>query len=563
MLSLLHAQAVYPLVVVTDPISPEQFDGPLFGVDCMKTANGLAFPIWHAPLLRQLFGEPDADALGWVEWACQREKALDDIRAGTHPLLQTIAARYPWMHPWQVEAMAFCATSPAAGIFIEPGMGKTAPMCALVRDDIVAQPANRPKRPTLVIASGPDLLLDAWEPELENVAPELRVCNLNNQFARYSRIEPHDIFLVGRQTLAFRQATIRDGLKALGVKRVIVDESYTMANPDTVLATVLGNDWIDVPERILMSGLPAPMGEHQWWTQVNFLAPGLLPVNREEFMRQFFERNDEGRKVVKPERREQLMQRVAKVGLFRGQEVSPLFKGSHILEHHCELPTSPNVRASYDLMRDDLRLQLNRVIQEKHMGLAGFTQRTAQVFRRILRLRELTSGYIVDESGKWQLVSDYRFRKLDEVLDSLGDHQAIIWMIWDADFRMLPHVLPHRAGRAGFIWGATQNKTYRQGVRKRFRAGELQYLFTNPPCQRHGLTLFDPRRDYKCHHAVFFDYNYSLDEFEQAGKRLPRLGQDSVVANHVIICKDTIDETIYARLMQRRQDSDDMHEFLK
>lgn len=562
------AGAQYPVVVVCAPISWEMLDNELYGVPFRRTDDGYAFAIWHAPRLVELFGDAEDDnGRAWTAWAIQRERNFLDIKRGAHPLL---SQGPPWMKDYQREALALCRVSPIAAIFHEPGMGKTAVMIELLKLGIADDLASglRFPRPTLVVGGDPTLLYDAWERELELRDPQHRIAWANLNTKRDLLYQHAALFMVARLTLVRRRASIRLTLQHQHVRRVIVDESFTMANPENRTHQVLLEDWGRVPERILLSGLPAPNNALEYWSQINFVAPGLLPLTAEECRAKFFKKGG-GAPVLREDKADLFWGRIATVAVVRtskGDPTRPQMLAPKL--RYCELPEQPlNVRAAYELLRAESKQQIAASRRMYAAGRLTEKQKMGRIFGIILRRRELANGYIVDRSKKWQLVSTHKFDLLIATLREIGAQKCVIWMNFDEDFRVIGRHHPALAARSGFIWGATNQMKYRKEVLRRFRnepgPESLQYLFANPASIRHGLTLFNPKAGVPCHNDICFNIDHSLDRFWQSWFRLNRVGQKHPLQRWILMTANTIEESIYADVINKRENYEEGAEKLK
>lgn len=536
-----RAGAIYPVVRVSTPIPPDLLAGDLYGVDHLRVEDGTIWPIWYAAALAGALGDPHDDySRGWLHWVADRDAQIRSIRDGTHPLLTADAPGREWMDYHQRQAWAFCRVSPVAAIYHDPGMGKTATMITVIHDTL-RDWAHQPWRPRsewpmqLVVTGNATLLGDTWERELDTRAPGIPYANLNRGRAMVE--EPYDLYLISRHALMARRASMRRAMlhpatPERSLYRVIFDESSVMANADNATWQIISEDYGAVESRILLSGEPAPNNVEEYWPQIHFLAPGLLPATLDGF-RKAFSRAENGRWVVRDEHLDRVMGRIARVAIASTQEDHPVLSQLKIETIMRTTPLPDRLRGPYELMDTDMRRAMHAAGDDKE-------SRKGAAFTRIMRLRELCTGYIVSDD-EWKLVSTHRFDLLERVLDEIGSRQAVVWMNFEHDFLNARRLLPHRAERGAFIWGKTLQQSYRRQVLNDFREGKHQYLFAQTKSIRHGLTLFDAARLEMCRDVVFFNPDHSWESLKQAQFRVKRLGQRWRPNCWILACENTIE----------------------
>jgi SNF2 family DNA or RNA helicase len=541
--------ALYPVCVVRGELPPTMLDNELKGISRRRTnaeEPSYIFPLWHAERLAGLFGEPSTDYGASVMRALREQaKAIDAIRRGEHELLKQAPA-YFFEH--QKQGWAMMMVSKSFALFFEPGLGKTATVIELLRVR---------RMPTLVICPL-SLIRATWIPELRSRAPELRVANVSERAELAS--DSFDVYLLNNHKMLHHRHTYKTALLE-HVRRVVVDESSMMKSTESKTTRAILEDYGGLDERYILSGTPAPNGPHEYWAQINLVRPGLLPLTPSEFNATWFRETGirRGGFKAKVGAVEDLMPRVASCSLFREKAECIDIPEKVFAPRFLTLPQEPRkIRDAYVTLRDELRTEVKQAYSQ---GIA--TQKIGGIFARIMKLRELTSGFIVGSDGHWNLVSKHKFDVLDEILEELGPRQCVIWMNFIADFEYLPLAMPHRSQRAGVIYGGTTDPVYRQRVIDMFLRHEIQYLFANPRSLGHGVTLFDPKSPSICQDCVYFDLDYSLETFGQSQDRLHRIGQRHNVTYYPILCEDTIDMEIYARLQAKREDADNALDFLK
>lgn len=550
---------LYPVLVAKSDIT-EDFKNVCPGISYkVHKRNGSTFstfPFWHFEELIRLFGEPKQEyGQRILDQLRQQRKQIEAIRTGDHPLIER-APSYFYQH--QKICWALAVVSRTFNFFLEPGLGKTAIMIELMR-----MPSRRV--PTLVVCPV-TLCRGTWMRELKMRAPELTVANLHEkpQLAQ----DNYDVYILNPQKLVRRIEEFKARLLPK-IGRVITDESSMYKNPDSKITKIATRILCTIPERYNLSGTPAPNGIHEYWGQLSFVRPGLLPVNSQQYLNTWFTSPYRGRWKPKSGAMEEIMERISTCSIFMSKEECLDLPDKHHIERYVELPGK--IRRNYELMKNQLQQEL---VQAKNAD--NKEQKLGMIFARIMKLREITSGFVVtstkdQQTGKrksqWNYVSDHKFEALHELLQEIGPKQVVVWMNFVKDFEVWYAYYQKKypnlyAKKCGYIYGEIKAKGYRQDIIDDFFDGKLQYLFANPASLGHGITLCNSA--HPCTNAIYYDLDYSLEKFQQSQDRLHRIGQTGDKVNYyAILSEDSIDEEIWDRLKNKASMSADALGYLK
>lgn len=186
-----------------------------------------------------------------------------------------------------------------------------------------------------------------------------------------------------------------------------------------------------------------------------------------------------------------------------------------------------------------------RELKEHSMTLlnSGELLTTPLVLVQMLRLHQVTSNYLPTEDGHMLQLSEHnpRLECLKEIIEEIGDQQALIWARFDQDIDQIMRVLPGAAQCDGRV-----DPTTRTDAIHRFQRGELQYLVSKPQTKgmSRGQTLLCP-----C--VVYYNNTFSLEDRLQSEDRPHRAGQTKTVTYFDIVAPGTIDVSIVAALRNK------------
>jgi SNF2 family DNA or RNA helicase len=145
-------------------------------------------------------------------------------------------------------------------------------------------------RKTLVICPR-TLIKSAWiEEDIRKFAPELYPVTLNMWSARKRRswrsaLENYQIGVINPESF---KASLKDIETYFKPEVVILDESTIIKSPDSDITKKFTKFAENIPAVYLMSGTPAPSGDHEYYTQCNVIMPGIFGSSYYTFKKRYF-----------------------------------------------------------------------------------------------------------------------------------------------------------------------------------------------------------------------------------------------------------------------------------
>jgi len=122
-----------------------------------------------------------------------------------------------------------------------------------------------------------------------------------------------------------------------------------------------------------------------------------------------------------------------------------------------------------------------------------------------------------------------RIKALREIIETIGDEQAIIWCSFVDEIKTIEAELPGAAA----IFGEVDMKE-RDRVIDRFKAGEVKYLVISIAINE-GFNL------QHCRNAILYSDNYSRTKRENAIMRIHRIGQNSQCRVFRLLAEKSVD----------------------
>ena len=151
------------------------------------------------------------------------------------------------------------------------------------------------------------------------------------------------------------------------------------------------------------------------------------------------------------------------------------------------------------------------------------------------KLLQLCNGAVYDESGDVLEVHDCKLEAFMETVEQLNGQHALVYYYFRHDRERLLKALEKTGLRVRVYTGAKDEQDW--------NAGEIDILLAQPASCGYGLNLQDGG-----HHVIWFGLTWSLEEYQQANKRLHRQGQQYPVIVHRLVVQGGTDEDVIRSL---------------
>lgn len=466
----------------------------------------------------------------------------------------------------------------SAMIAHEPGLGKT-------RTGLTAFERARIKVPdlSLLVIAPISLLEAAWHEDMRKFVPHLTFHNVHKNGWPFG--EWPDVLGVNYEHFQREDKVVAAG-QFIRARRVMaaLDESSKMKNHASLTTKHLLALRTLFTYRIVMSGTPAPNDESEYWAQMEFVCPGILGKSFNKFRRTYFYLRGRGGQAINTEGLVLTRQVMSDLYSKQGAEYAITDKSREELFR----TIGPKIHAAKKEECLDLPEQIDqtRLVQMGPRQKIAYNQMkrhlvaemqgqdvVAQVaLAKLMKLREITSGFAISENQEYVETDNPKLKLLDEILDELGDRQAIIWGNFTWEIEKIVQLLQGRAipseaactclvdfvdqGRCPGCRKNKENERYqvatlygktkdREDSINGFISGKYRYLVANPHSAAHGLTFVN------CSHQIFFSLDYSWEAFEQAKARTHRAGQKQTCVYFYLVADGSIDQEILAVLKKK------------
>lgn len=437
--------------------------------------------------------------------------ALDVAAVPHHPLDERL-------HDYQRDAVRHLHAHPRAGLFLVPGLGKTA---------ISLSALTSVHLPVLVVAPK-RVIEETWPEEIKLWRPDLSYTLIREDGAtRQHRLdEDTDIHLITRDTFA-EDLALGNRMKKNRYNTVIIDELSGFKSRASKRWKAANRLVKSVPYVWGLTGTPTPNSLLDLWPQLFLLDRGArLGRTLTAYRSQHFlpgNRLPTGiitSWTLRPGSEALIHERIRDLCLSI-DKTNVKFPLRNDVYHRFDLPKK--ARSAYDRMNKEFVTEVGKTLASVE-NAAAKTNKLSQIASGFM----YHSGLIGAEEHDEAEITHHHDERMDLLKGILEDTQGAPVMIfyrYQEDRRRLL-TLP----------GAVDIKTPHSV--DRWNRGNIPILLAHPASAGHGLNLQKGGSL-----QIWYGLTWSSEEYVQGVGRLVRQGQSSpVVAVHHLVARDTVDE---------------------
>jgi SNF2 family DNA or RNA helicase len=178
--------------------------------------------------------------------------------------------------------------------------------------------------------------------------------------------------------------------------------------------------------------------------------------------------------------------------------------------------------------------------------LNGKVTTTVTVLTQLMRLHQITCGYVTADDGSTQSVESNRIKELMSILEEV-DGKAIIWANYQMSVSDIIKNLIKKYGEDSYVhyYGLTPQEDRQDNIRKFQSDPKCRFIVGTPSTGGYGITLTAANT------VIYYSNGYDLEKRLQSEDRAHRIGQKKNVTYIDLICEDTVDEKIVEALKKK------------
>ena len=210
-----------------------------------------------------------------------------------------------------------------------------------------------------------------------------------------------------------------------------------------------------------------------------------------------------------------------------------------------DLPETTDVIRQVDLEPAALRIYQG-LVKESYAALSGGEVTAPNILTRLLRLSQLTGGFIGnDETTSVEQVSAAKLAALEDILDGAAAEgkKLVIIARFLPEIKAICKLLEKRGLRYAYITGEVKNRE--EQVEQFQKEPEVMAFVGQIATAGMGITLTAAST------MVFYSLDYSMSNFEQAKARIHRVGQRMPCTYLYLVARGTVDEKVLLALKDK------------
>lgn len=429
--------------------------------------------------------------------------------------------------PFQQDAFNLVKDKEYFAIFHEQGLGKTKIAIDLLyhwlKEEIVDS--------VLIITK--KSLISNWTSELKfhgNMHPLILSSNKAENFERMTL--PGYVYLCNYEAIRGNTESFNKFLKFRKVG-VILDESTQIKTPSSKITQSLHSIAGEAKRRIIMTGTPLSNRPYDIWSQIYFLDFGeRLGNNFDDFKERYDLSNelskDYSGRIIFENNLKLLSKKLQDCTIRETKKTAGIeLPGRRFIAETIEM--DPKQKILYKKLQEELSAQ---VIKDGKLVIED----VEVILKRLIRLVQICSNpRLVDERYDQETPKFLSTKKItDKAI--LENCKVIVWTNFVENVEWICNYFNNK-GIVG-ISGIVKPKD-RDYLISEFRNNDdINILVATPGVAREGLTLVE------ANYSIFFDRNFSLENYLQAQDRIYRISQTKDCYIYKLIHKDSIDEWV-------------------
>ncbi len=421
--------------------------------------------------------------------------------------------------------------SPGAALLMEMGCGKTLTTIGIIGRLYLSGQIRK----VLIVA--PLSILSVWREELEKYAAFLYEAHIltgslaqKAETLRKLNSGRLQIVIVNYES-AWRLET---QLTAFAPDVIVADEGHKLKTHNTRQSKAMHRLGSKARYRLLLTGTIITNQAIDVFSQYKFLNPAIFGQSFYTFRNRYFNMVGYGNHtpVLKRSMEPELMDKLHSIA-FRTTKAECL-----------DLPETTDIVRYVELEPKTMRLYRD-LVKHSYAELAKGEVTATNILTRLLRLSQLTGGYLGSDDGDVSAVSTAKLDALSDIIDeAVSEEQKLVVIA-----RFLPEIhaieklLTKKGIAFSLICGGVQD-----------RASQIEQFQHNPDVKVFvgqiataglGITLTASST------MVFYSLDYSMSNFEQTKARIHRVGQKYNCTYLYLTAKGTVDEKVLKALRSK------------
>ena len=419
--------------------------------------------------------------------------------------------------------------SRGAALLMEMGTGKS--LTAIAITGALSQ-AGRIRR-VLVVA--PLSILGVWEEEFQKFAafPYVLAVLSGSSAKKLDTLRHMNGTALQVVVVNYESAwRLEKALTAWHPDLIIADEGHKIKTHNIAASKAMHRMGAKASYRLLLTGTVITNKAIDVFSQYKFLNPAIYGNSFYAFRNRYFDMVGYGNHtpVLKKSMEGELTEKLHRIS-YRATKAECL-----------DLPETTDVIRQIELEPAALRIYRG-LVKESYAELAGGEVTATNILTRLLRLSQLTGGFLGnDETAAVEQVSAAKLSALEDILDGAmaEGKKLVIIARFIPEIRAIGKLLEKRGLGYSCITGEVKNRD--EQVARFQKEPEVMAFVGQIATAGLGITLTAAST------MVFYSLDYSMSNFEQTKARIHRVGQRMPCTYLYLVARGTVDEKVLAAL---------------
>jgi len=319
-----------------------------------------------------------------------------------------------------------------------------------------------------------------------------------------------------------------------------IDESTTIKTPTARRTKNIIKIGLNAKYKRIMTGSPITKNPLDLYTQCEFLDPWLLDFSSYyAFRNRYAEMKTmhvHGRSIQVIDKFQNLSELSDTVKQF----------SYRVLKEDClDLPPKNFVTRHITLTPDQKRVY-EQMKKAAMAVLNGKVTTTMTVLTQLMRLHQITCGYVTADDGSVQEIDSNRIKELMSILEET-EGKVIIWANYQMSVGDIIRNLTKTYGKDSYVhyYGLTPQEIRQENIVRFQTDPNCRFIVGTPQTGGYGITLTQANT------VIYYSNSYDLEKRLQSEDRAHRIGQKKNVTYIDLIAEDTVDEKIVDALKKK------------
>lgn len=316
---------------------------------------------------------------------------------------------------------------------------------------------------------------------------------------------------------------------------IIADEGHKIKTHNIAASKALHRLGAKAKYRLLLTGTVVTNKAIDVFSQYKFLNPGIFGQSYYVFRSRYFDMVGYGNHtpVLKKSMEAELMERMHRIA-FRATK-----------EECLDLPETMDIYRQVELEPAAMRIYRG-LVKESYAELAGGEVTVTNILTRLLRLSQLTGGFLgSDEASAMEQVSAVKLSALEDILDGAvaEGKKLVVIARFLPEIKAICRLLEKRGMKYSCITGEVKDRVAQVDD---FQNNPAVMVFVGQIATAGlGITLTAAST------MVFYSLDYSMSNFEQAKARIHRVGQKMPCTYFYLVAQKTVGEKVLRALKNK------------